>query len=63
MPVGKAELEIVEVLLERMQTLGLPAELISACAEHQAALGLAIAPQLNAVRNQAYVAGFHAPLP
>ena len=60
MPVGASELAIVELLLERMQTLGLPTEAISSCREHQAALGLAIAPQLNTLRNEAYVTGFNA---
>ena len=60
MPVGASERAIVELLLERMQTLGLPAEAINSCREHQAALGLAIAPQLNTLRNEAYVTGFNA---
>lgn len=63
MPVGAGEGAIVELLLTQLQALGLPAEALSTCREHHAALSLAIAPELNAMRNEAYVMGFNAHLP
>ncbi|KAL1519962.1 hypothetical protein AB1Y20_023448 [Prymnesium parvum] len=61
-PVGAAEGAVVELLLLRMESLGLPADAIRSCREQHGALSLAIAPQLNVLRNEAYVAGFTARL-
>lgn len=59
--VSKAEAAIVELLLERMQRMGL-SDAVSACRERQGDLSLAVAPALNALRNEAYTAGFNARL-
>ena len=59
---GKAETAIVDLLLARMQAMGLPAEALDLCRERRGDLSVAIVPALNALRNDAYTTGFNARL-
>jgi hypothetical protein len=58
--VGDAERELVAELLACIEGLALPAEAMAKLRAHESDLGLAITPQLNAMRNLAYTAGFAA---
>ncbi len=58
--VGTAEGAIVAELLAAIESLGLPADTVATLRENETALGQAIAPQVSAMRNTAYAAGFSA---
>ena len=58
--IGAAEGAIVNELLAAIESLGLPRDAMATLREKETALGLAIAPQVSAMRNAAYAAGFSA---
>jgi hypothetical protein len=56
--IGAAEGAIVNELLAAIESFGLPSDAMATLREKETALGLAIAPQVSAMRNAAYAAGF-----
>ena len=58
--IGAAEGAIVNELLAAIESFGLPRDAMATLREKETALGLAIAPQVSAMRNAAYAAGFSA---
>ena len=57
---GKAESTLVEVMLARLEALGLPSDALELCRQQKDALGLALVPHVNTLLNQAYTEGFNA---
>ena len=58
--VGAAEMGIVADLMQTIESLGLSEDAMAKLRANQASLGLAISPQVSALRNHAYTAGFTA---
>ena len=56
--VGSSERKLVAELLACAESLGLSADALTKLREGQEALGLAIAPTVNALRNEAYTLGY-----
>eukprot|EP00965_Chrysotila_dentata_P044648 1483711-Pleurochrysis_carterae.AAC.2 len=57
-PTGIAEQALVADVLECLRSLAIPAEALQALQGQEALLCQAIAPRLNAIRNQSYALGF-----
>ena len=55
---GAAEEALVHEFLACVETLSLPADAIATLQSNRDALALALAPQVSALRNSAYAAGF-----
>mmetsp|Transcript_7841 Transcript_7841/g.15972 ORF Transcript_7841/g.15972 Transcript_7841/m.15972 type:complete len:160 (-) Transcript_7841:224-703(-) len=57
---GATEQALVDDLLACVESLSLPADAVATLQSHREALALALAPQVSALRNSAYAAGFTA---
>ena len=58
--VGSMESELITDLLACIDFLGLPDDAVSTLHAHKATLAMALQPRVNAIRNDAYTAGFGA---